>query len=71
MNGTNVDYIGTVVVQFYFYAIAGLFQMITNIATETNESVKIELVIMIGSVGRLLIKIFYCHNLCDIKIFKR
>lgn len=53
MNGTNVDYIGTVVVQFYFYAIAGLFQMITNIATETNESVKIELVIMIGSVGRL------------------
>ena len=50
MNGTNVEDIGTVV-DGGFSVIAGM--VVTNIATETNENVKIELVIMIGSVGRL------------------
>ena len=71
----------------YYFSCAERRTLVGNIATEKNESVKIELVIMIGSVGRLLIhsitswilfhllkfdliKIFYCHNLCDIKILK-
>ena len=50
MKSTNVENIGTVVV-LGLYVIAGI--VVTNFATETNENVKIELVIMIGSVGRL------------------
>ena len=52
MNGTNVDVIPAVLVVFLVFSVIA-FVMVTNIATETNESVKIELVIMIGSVGRL------------------
>ena len=58
---------GTVVV-LGLYVIAGI--VVTNFATETKESVKIELVIMIGSVGRLSIQSFIVITCVTLKFLK-
>ena len=64
---TNVENSGTVVV-LGLYVIAGI--VVTNFATETNENVKIELVIMIGSVGRLSIQSFIVITCVTLKFLK-